>query len=74
MREDRILIKLEEIKQEIIKLQPKPVHLKQQVKLDNKSAKKLLEYIESSKDFPDYELANNIEKASKDFRKNFKLK
>lgn len=33
----------------------------------------LIDYVEKSNDFPDVELANNIEKASKEFRHNFKL-
>jgi predicted CopG family antitoxin len=35
---------------------------------------KLAELVESSPDFPDYELADNIEKASKEFRKNFRIR
>lgn len=34
----------------------------------------LIDYVEKSNDFPDIELANNIEKASKEFRHNFKLR
>jgi hypothetical protein len=41
---------------------------------EDKTAKKLLDYLNNSKDFPDHELANDIEKASKEFRKNFKLR
>lgn len=35
---------------------------------------KLSELVEESKDFPDQELADNIEKASREFRKNFRLR
>ncbi len=42
-------------------------------KPDDHSARRLLNYINYSDDFPDNELADNIEKASKEFRKNFKI-
>lgn len=35
---------------------------------------KLAELVEGSPDFPDHELADNIEKASKEFRKNFRIR
>lgn len=33
----------------------------------------LLEYLQTSRDFPDNELAENIEKSHDEFRKNFRL-
>jgi len=37
------------------------------------SADTLLDYLQTSNDFPDNELAENVEKARNEFRKNFKL-
>lgn len=35
---------------------------------------KLAELVEGSPDFPDHELADNIERASREFRKNFRIR
>ncbi|MGA9151351.1 MAG: hypothetical protein WBZ36_12300 [Candidatus Nitrosopolaris sp.] len=40
---------------------------------DRSSVDTLLDYLKTSQDFPDNELADNVEKAHKEFRKNFKL-
>jgi hypothetical protein len=41
---------------------------------DWSSADTLLDYLKTSHDFPDNELADNVEQAHNEFRRNFKLK
>jgi hypothetical protein len=39
----------------------------------SKTAERLLRYLEESNDFPDKELAENVEKARREFRNEFRL-
>ncbi len=43
-------------------------------RITNNNGESLLQYLSESDDFPDFELAKNIEFASDEFRKNFKLR